>query len=1001
MPHRRIVKFVGITILACLCVLTLAQVRGLFWNRSFVSLDATWELTFELVWFGFVGVTFAALLAPLEALGWWAGWYGDEINTALNPGTLAEPFPLDGEVSRYVIYLDGISQAQHKYLPEVEQFLEELAIALPDDIVLIKGIMPYSVMNRPLTQNRLMSWFWQLADRFQMTESGGILGLLIGATINIRNILAVSVSADQRYGPIYNQGIAQVIYNSLINHGYQPESRTPITLLGYSGGAQVAVGSAPYVKRALNAPIEVIALSGVVSGNHNILLLEHLYYISGEKDLVEKEGPILFPKRWKLFPLSYWNRAKRRGKISFISLGAVGHNGAQGPYGAEAYLPDGRTHLQQTVEMIAGIIQGISPLTQRIHWAEAGNYDRYIQAAFNQPGHYPLDQGVDPDLYRAIAPWMGRLILPEQTQRQYVRGVLFEVHHAPPDHRHLVGHIVPLCWRKSASVQHYLNAVKKDVHFSQEAIYSQQQGCVHPFRLNHWQQVDPLESLAGAHPVDDVIVMLEDPVVEEIGNGRTGEQMRTGADGKTIWAAGQPACVLTIATEPIQITGRYYALVKILGPVCDRSSVPHSALPSSPSHSPAPFSQTPDHFHVVHFNPASRQFDGVEEIVRIPQVIVDVNGIFPASNQGIEKSPPNEWGWYIYGAKDATGAFVVQSLAPRALLRLQPDEFVVGRSATWNYLKRQMWKVKGQKGKIRSVLLSPVETDLQPVLAQWQEGTRTLLMHLYGGIGGKKREPPAKSPLFFGHFAYGVAEVVREPLADELMFNITYYQVYTHNVDGIVAGKVAWNRFLGDRQFGWMGSRPTADILIKLGAFTDDFDINGVHRSVLDGLLEQLEEMVARYRIGDGTGGTYVGPANNCVQDSNQALYMALKRLFDSFKTNPQLQTWMQDDPGEAERYAQLVQLSRDIRRKLLPLGTARADWVENKHMLGISPEEHFFEGLLRGLISWRTLIPRLASEVIARQFLKQNALVWILRTNQVGGYDPDIEPLAPTQIGW
>lgn len=35
--------------------------------------------------------------------------------------------------------------------------------------------------------------------------------------------------------------------------------------------------------------------------------------------------------------------------------------------------------------------------------------------------------------------------------------------------------------------------------------------------------------------------------------------------------------------------------------------------------------------------------------------------------------------------------------------------------------------------------------------------------------------------------------------------------------------------------------------------------------------------MAARYRIGDGTGGTFVRPANNCTQDANQALYAALR----------------------------------------------------------------------------------------------------------------------------
>ncbi|MGQ9872625.1 MAG: hypothetical protein ACUVQO_17830 [Leptodesmis sp.] len=79
---------------------------------------------------------------------------------------------------------------------------------------------------------------------------------------------------------------------------------------------------------------------------------------------------------------------------------------------------------------------------------KSGNYDFYREAAFNQPSFYPLDQLVDPALYRAIAPWMGRLILPRLEQRQLVKGVFFEVHHTPPDYQHLVGQTVFLRWRK-------------------------------------------------------------------------------------------------------------------------------------------------------------------------------------------------------------------------------------------------------------------------------------------------------------------------------------------------------------------------------------------------------------------------------------------------------------------------------------------------------------------------------------------------------------------------
>jgi len=950
--------------------------------EAYVVLGAIWRLVIDLAGIGLIAFIFAGLLSPLEALGWWAGWYGDQVDTTLDPGTLVEPIPAKTKIIRYVIYLDGIGQTKFQYLPEVNVFLNELAAVLPDDILIIKGLMPYSVINRPLTEGRVLSFLWRLGDRLQTSKSGGIIGALISLTILLRNLTIVAVSADKRYGPIYNQGTAQVIYNSLINHGYQPDSKVPITLIGYSGGGQISMGAANHLKRALAAPIDVISISGVMSGNNNALKLEHLHHFVGDKDLVERIGSILFPRRWQIFFLSYWNRAKRRGKISIHSLGPVGHNDGGGPLDPNEFLPDGRSYLRQTVDLVAGIIQGSSPIAQTTTPSKTSNYELYQQAAFNQPSYYPLNQFVDKELYSPIADWMGRLILPKFEQRRSFKGVLFEVHHTAPAYQHLVGQIVKLRWNDDPKVQAYVRAVTKDLHFSEEAEYSQSQGKIHPHRLNHWQQVDPLESLAGSRPNDDVVVMLQDPVLVE-------DRSR-----------GNDCPTLVISHEPVQITGRFYGLVKIL---LSLVSIPIRDLDHHSTSIVHQFThRSSDQFRVVHFNRTSRQFDGVEEIVRFPLVIADQNGVFPSTSQDIEKSVLNSMGWYIYGAKDSTGMFVVQALAPRDLLRLQPTDVIFGLSATLNYLKKESWQdAIAQKGRTKSVLLCPTGGEIQSKIAQWQEGDRALLLHVYGGIGGAKREPATQTPIFFGHFAYGVARVVREPLADELHFDIKYCQVYTHNTHGVIAGTQAWNRYMGDRQFGWLGTRPVCDILIKLDAFTQYYEFKGVKRSPLDILVEQLEAMMARYRIGDGTGGTYVGPAHNCAQDSNQALYGAIKRLHVANTSDPEVQDWLAQNPQQAQSFCQLMKLGQSIKRELLPLGTARADWQKNADSLGISPEEDAIGGLLIGLASWRTMLPRLTSETITKLFLQQGAAVWVLRTNQVGGYDPDIEPIAPTPIGW
>ncbi len=927
-------------------------------SNIFVWYDSVPEflrLIYNLIWIGLIAIIFAGLLAPLETLGWWAGWYNDELDTSDTDVVPESPKKRDKSVSRYLIYLDGIGQSGQEYTPDVADFIQELKSILPEDMELVEGLMMYSVLNKPLVQNRPLAFLWKLADKTRWANPTALLGILV----NLRNVLIVAVSADKRYGPIYNQGLAQTLYKGLTRQGYQAGSGVPVTLIGYSGGAEMATAAAPYLLRSIGTPIDVISLGGVMSAKNNLLKLEHLYHLAGEKDQVEKIGAIVFPGRWQVFRLSYWNRAKRKGKISFISLGPVEHQVPNGLMDPNAILPDGRTHLQQTIDVITNILNGriVEEIEDSIT-PKTSNYERYKQADFNHPAYYPLEQTVDENWYKPIGNWIGRLILPKLEDRSTVKGVLFEIHHADTGYEHLVGQIVNLRWSNDQRVQNQVRAVTRDVHFSVDAQYSSKyDGQIHPSRINHWQQVDPLESLAGSHPTDDIIVMLENKVEIEVERETT---------------------TLRIRNQPVQITGRYYALIKFIQPV-----------------------KNSDRFEVVHFNSNSGQFDGLTESIQIPRVMADLNGCFPSTSNDIQLSPLNEIGWYIYGAKDASGTFVVQSLAPRSLLRLEPDRVLFGRKSAYEYIRNEAWSdILDQKGQVSSVLLSTQEESVSGAINQWQEGDRALLLHVYGGIGGEKKEPAAAAPIFFGHFAYGLATVVKEPLADELRFEIQYHQVYTHNTDGLVAGTLHWSRYMGDRQFGWVGTRPVCDILIKQNAFTGNFDINEKKTSALNLMLRHLQVMTARYRIGDGTGATYVGAANNCSQDSNQALFASLRSLELTINTNEEsLQSWLSDNPQQAERYQQLRQLQTALRKQLQPLGSPRADWQENEYNLGSTLEDAPLRNLVTGLGSWRTLLPRLASDTIVSTFLDYNASVWVLRTTQIGGNDPDIEPIAPITL--
>lgn len=413
-------------------IVLLSPIRH-WWFAWYRNLGGIFKLVFDLVWIGIIALVAAALLAPLEALGWWAGWYGDQVDTTPDLKEASQPTPQQKAVTRYLIYLDGIGQSTFEYLPDIQEFLDSLAPVLPEDVLLIKGIMPYTVRNNPLTDNRPLAFFWRLADRFRLKNPASLFGYLV----NIRNVLVVAVSADKRYGPIYNLGIAQVMYKALIRHGYQPDSGVPITLVGFSGGGQMAAAAAPLLRQALTAPIEVISLGGVISGNINVLKPEHLYHLVGDKDMVERMS-VMFPGRWAIFFLSYWNRALRMGKVSLISLGPVGHQLPGELMDPERFLPDGRSYLQQTIDWVVGILLGTADDEERATKRKLSNYERYRQAAFNRPEFYPIHRAVSQEYYRPIAEWMGRLILPAKDQRQTIKGVLFEVHHAPGDFQHLV-----------------------------------------------------------------------------------------------------------------------------------------------------------------------------------------------------------------------------------------------------------------------------------------------------------------------------------------------------------------------------------------------------------------------------------------------------------------------------------------------------------------------------------------------------------------------------------
>ncbi|WP_425408118.1 hypothetical protein [Hyphococcus sp.] len=304
------------------------------------------SLLFTVIAIGAMALLFTAALSPIETLSWWAGWAEDEIEQPAAP----PPQP-DSGGRRYIVYLSGVASLSGRFLmPREKVFIRRLKASLPDAAV-VSNVFPYSPKGEPLLESpRAFDRLWRRVQKLKLAEKQTILSLLT----NLRNIYQVMVSADHRYGPIFNQGAARVIEAALIEDGYVRGSGAPVAIIGYSGGAQVAIGAAAFLRARLRAPIDVIGLGGVVASDPGLRYVRRFHHIVGDGDNIQRIGAVMFSDRWKLAAYSDWNAAKREGRIEKHVMPGMIHAGVRGYFGR---LPvDGVSNSERTVEKIAAIL---------------------------------------------------------------------------------------------------------------------------------------------------------------------------------------------------------------------------------------------------------------------------------------------------------------------------------------------------------------------------------------------------------------------------------------------------------------------------------------------------------------------------------------------------------------------------------------------------------------------------------------------------------------------
>ena len=306
----------------------------------------------NVLWFlgiFFVGILIWAALSPFETMGWWAGWFGDTI--------YEEPVPSDGLLRRvhhdttsYVLFLSGVGRTSSETLSHRERvFLEHLAHVAAKTVI-IDDVFPYSVNNLSLTAQPIFARFWRRA--LQWKQHGPRFA---GNLINLRNIFQILISIDKRYGPMYNQGVAEVLFHGLLRYDYRPECEMPVFLVASSGAAQIAVGAAPYLKELVNAPVYVVSVGGVFGSDPGLLDIDHIYHLYGSKDAAVRWSN-LDAGRWPISASSTWNRAKRQGKVSEVCLGAMCHSGRGSYLDFRAKTATGQPYVEKTAQTVSAVI---------------------------------------------------------------------------------------------------------------------------------------------------------------------------------------------------------------------------------------------------------------------------------------------------------------------------------------------------------------------------------------------------------------------------------------------------------------------------------------------------------------------------------------------------------------------------------------------------------------------------------------------------------------------
>lgn len=317
-----------------------------WFSRTFSRLSGT-TAKLILLMAGFLVLW--GMLAPITTIVWWLNQSAESLGLKLDDESKKSAVSRQATVKAspkincYIVFLPGIGNFSPNEITEGERYFIDQLAARHSNCIAVKDVFPYSVRNKDLG-SQVLAPFWQAAEK-----SEGFPGYVF---IQIRNLWRFAISADDRYGPVYNLSIARTIVARMkAAHPIPSDQRVNLILISTSGGTQVALGATAHLREWINARISVVSIGGTFEGRAGFNNVDHVYHLYGDRDWVTQLPRLVFPARWSLVVGSPVNQARQQGRYTVCNVGNQKHDGSQGYFG-DAIAFNQTSYVQQTLEQV-------------------------------------------------------------------------------------------------------------------------------------------------------------------------------------------------------------------------------------------------------------------------------------------------------------------------------------------------------------------------------------------------------------------------------------------------------------------------------------------------------------------------------------------------------------------------------------------------------------------------------------------------------------------------